>query len=50
MIYTREELNRMSKYDLIELVEELMERDADAAQIRVKLTAIKNIIKGETVE
>ena len=50
MTYTREELNRMGKYELIELIEELMERDADADRIRVKLTAIKNIVKGETAE
>lgn len=49
MTYTREELNRMSKYDLIELVEDLLAKDAEADRIRIKLIAIKNIIKGEAM-
>ena len=49
MTYTREELNRMSRWELIELVENLLAKDAEANSIRIKLIAIKNIIKGEAM-
>lgn len=49
MTYTREELNRISRWELIELVEDLLAKIAEADSNKIKLIAIKNIIKGEAM-